>query len=112
MDYVVTRYNEKTNRTDILFETSEFNWARDLVKLAEENNNKTLYTYTIEQKVFDKAQNLILYKTPHQNTTDEWQKAHRLIEQQRDGLITLFEFIQEMRLLAEHLPANNPWLYD
>ena len=64
MDYIVTRLNEKTNRIDILFETSEYSIARDVVKLMEDKNDKLLYNYTIEQKLFDKAQNLILYQTP------------------------------------------------
>lgn len=112
MDYIVTRLNERTKRTDILFETSEYSIARDMIRLMENNSNSLLYTYTIEQKLFDKAQNLVLYQTPHRNTSDDWQKAQVLIAQQKDGLITLFEFIQEMKNLADRLPPFNPWLYD
>lgn len=112
MDYIVTRLNEKTKRTDILFETSEYSLARDMVKLMEDKNGELNYTYTIEQKLFDRAQNLILYQTPHRDTSDDRQKAYSLISQQKDGLITLFEFIKEMQILADRLPPFNPWLYD
>lgn len=112
MDYVVTQCNVRTHRTDILLFTNDYNLTRDIVKLLEDKNKNRDYLYTIAQQINDSESEIILYKTPSVSADDKRQRAYELIAQQKDGLITLFEFVQEMKNLADRLPPSNPWLYD
>ena len=109
MDYAIFRINTKTKRVDEILRALDYNICRGILTRIEAQNKNRLYIYQIKQ-ITDGA-NVILYETPTADTNADWQLAHELITNYNDGMITLFDFMQEIRQIAERLPANNPWLY-